>query len=208
MLLFCNNYLASQQFMYDNVLDIYYLVIYKNGSTSMDELVEAQPERYSFCSTEEVDADEVTVFIREPIGRYVSGLMTQIYQNTIPESVVKNMFDRQHITFLDIHTVPQFWFLMAVDRLKKIKFNIKPLSELHKINGIGWGNKNNKPLLEIPESVLSKLNHFYTEDIVLYNQFLNTTTTVENIVEKILLEKPFIDDINSYKDCLTQYFKG
>ena len=62
-------------------------------------------------------------------------------------------------------------------------------------------NKNGK--ININDRALNKLTFLYTEDIVMLNQFLNTTTTVDEIIKQIKLEKDFIHDVKQYQHQLT-----
>jgi len=107
----------------------------------------------------------------------------------------------------DEHTLPQFWFLLrAAKNNNNLKFKLKPLSDMKTIDNIGHLNsraqhKNGK--INLNDRALTKLEFLYTEDIVMFNQFLNTTTTVDEIIKQIKLEKDFINDVKQYQYQLT-----
>lgn len=63
-------------------------------------------------------------------------------------------------------------------------------------------NTNSVPI-QLTDIVRDRLVHFYTEDIVLYNQFLNSSCQVDDVIDQIKLEKDFIDDIQQYRQELT-----
>lgn len=210
MLIFCNNFLSSQEFLFDNQRGEYYLTIHKNGSSSLERLAVDNPSRYSLHNTEFLkknNVDRVVVFVRDPIERVMSGLATQMAIYGISQQAIEKMAN-DTISIMDAHTAPQFWFLLAAAKELDCKFDIRSLDMLNLVDyNIQQLNKSSSNNIKLSDATLTKINHFYTEDIVLFNQFQNSTATVEEIRTKILLEKDFIDNLNQYKECLTFYFK-
>ena len=210
MLIFCNNFLSSQTFLFDNQRGEYYLTIHKNGSSSLERLAADNPTRYSLHNTEFLKknkVDRVVVFVRNPIKRVISGLATQMVTYGISQQAIEKMTNNT-FGIIDSHTIPQFWFLMAAAKELDCKFDIRPMDMLNLVDcNIQQLNKSPFHNIGLSDATLTQLNHFYTEDIVLFNQFQNSTATIEEIRTKILLEKNFIDDLNQYKECLTFYFE-
>lgn len=210
MLLFYNNFLSSREVLVDTKLNRYFLLIQKNGSTSLVRLAIDNPTRYKIVSTSSLkgkEIDKITVFVREPIGRYLSGISTQMSIYNMQEHSFNVMFNNDHIPMLDSHTMPQFWFLLAVVNEIDCNFDIQPLDMLYSVDpAIQQLNKTTVNKMKLSDSIINRLNHFYTEDVVLFNQFLNKTISIHQIKKKILLEKEFIDDITQYKEYLTLYF--
>jgi pentose-5-phosphate-3-epimerase len=64
----------------------------------------------------------------------------------------------------------------------------------------------NHNYFEITEEAKLKIMHFLTEDIVMYNQFLNKTTTLDVIINAIKQEKDFIKDMTQYKKAINYLF--
>ena len=151
--------------------------------------------------------DRVVVFVRNPIKRVISGLATQMVTYGISQQAIEKMTNNT-FGIIDSHTIPQFWFLMAAAKELDCKFDIRPMDMLNLVDcNIQQLNKSPSHNIGLSDATLTQLNHFYTEDIVLFNQFQNSTATIEEIRTKILLEKNFIDDLNQYKECLTFYFE-
>ena len=61
-------------------------------------------------------------------------------------------------------------------------------------------------IINLTDEATQRLTHFYTEDIVMYNNFLNCTVSIEEIINRIKLEKTFINDLTQYKQLLTYLF--
>jgi hypothetical protein len=105
--------------------------------------------------------------------------------------------------FVDGHTNPQFWFMLRVNNCcPQIKFKIRSFTELALIDGITHEHKtlesNSVRLDELTIEVQQKINFLYTEDVVLYNKFINSTVTIDDIVKEIKLENNFINKLKSY----------
>jgi len=209
MLVYCNNLFADQTILVDRISDTKYLLIHKNGSTSLEELANKNPNRYELHQADCLDKnkiEEVVVFVRDPIERFFSGLRTQMELYKIPSSVITDMINRDNIvTFFDLHTTPQFWKILGLGKQYQVKFKLLPMSRLHTVDDtIKHLNKSLiDTRLELTNRALQRLDHFYTEDIIMYNNFLNTVVSVDDIIEKIKLEKNFVDDFNKYKQMLT-----
>jgi hypothetical protein len=185
------------------------LLIHKNGSTSLENLANSNPERYELHQADFLDRnkiEEVVVFIRDPIERFFSGLKTQMEIYKIPSTVITDIINRdRYITFFDLHTTPQFWVILGLGKRCQIKFKLLPMSELHTVDPtIRHLNKGSSSIrLEPTDEALQRLDHFYTEDIIMYNNFLNRVVSVDDIIEKIKLEKIFVADVAQYKQMLT-----
>ena len=216
MLVFCNNFLNSPQFLYDSQLNRCYLLIRKNGSSSLRKLAaNTDPIRYSIQNLEFLKQKNITnivVFLRHPIDRYKSGLKTYIQLGGISPEATAALWDAGMLMFHDRHTTPQFWELLAIHRKLNVIFEFYSLDEINRIiPNIGHFNKRNDVIAEnnednIPDNILNQLNHFYTEDLVLYNKFLGIKTTIDKVINEIKLEKDFVNDYSQYQNILNYLF--
>jgi hypothetical protein len=222
MLLFCVNHLSpANELVYDTNLHRCYLVMMKNGSRSLNQLVKKDPNRFLYFVGNNSGAflaqhniAEITVFVRNPVERFFSGLMTQsqLYKFSINAVLdvwegrgLSQQYDVRHISMFDGHTTPQFWNLLRATKPPGLKFNIVSLSQLSKIypdsEKVNVGKKFDFSSVSI--EIMNKIDYFLTEDVVLYNQFLNQITGIEPIIEKIKLETAFMEEYRSYYKTLT-----
>jgi hypothetical protein len=168
-----------------------------------------KPDLFKVVSAEYVKNNNikiVTVFVRDPIKRVLSGLSTQSKILQIPKHVIEDILNQQeHFYFYDAHTAPQFWFLLRIAQVLDVKFQIKLLSDIQYVDiDVPHKNVNFNTVINLTNpATIEKLIHFYTEDIVLYNQFLNTICSIDSIIEKIKLEKDFVNDLQQYRSILT-----
>jgi hypothetical protein len=210
MLNFCNNLLGSgAKFVVNTQTNECFALILKNGSTTLKSLAIDKPELFKVVSEEYVKNNSiktVTVFVRDAITRVLSGLATQSDTLQIPKHVIEHTLNQQeYFHIYDAHTAPQFWFLLKISRVLDVNFQIKPLSDIQYVDtDVPHKNVNSNTVIRLTNPIMiEKLIHFYTEDIVLYNQFLNTTCSIDSIIEKIKLEKNFVDDLQQYRSILT-----
>jgi len=205
--------MSGQKILHDRISNRNYLLIHKNGSTSLESLATTNPQRYTVYDSDFFNNFttelEVIAFIREPIDRFVSGLFTQMSLYQIPKQVIVNMINNNEtISFLDLHTTPQFWKILSLGKKYHIKFKLLPMSEMYKVDkNIKHLNKGpTVNIIHLTKQIIQRLDHFYTEDVVMYTNFLNCTVSVDEIINRIKLEKNFVDDLMQYKQSLTYLF--
>ena len=176
-------------------------------------MAQNNPSRYSIQGRDFIKQHgitDITVFIREPIDRAMSAFATQMdIYGIAPEILETIMIEHRIIPLIDLHIIPQFWHLLDLaNEYKELKFNLLPLAELNQVDAsIEHLYKRSVRMptlkLNLTEPVINRLIHLLTEDIVLYNQFVNSTATIDEIIEKIKLETNFVNDIRSYQRELT-----
>jgi hypothetical protein len=185
-----------------------YTLIQKNGTQSLQELTKSKPNQYQLVNVDYLlhnNIEQLTVFIREPIQRVLSGITTQIKLHGISEkSLDLTLNDQENFFVYDSHTIPQFWFLLKLSTVKNFIFNIKTMDSLIKVDpDILILNKNKNFIKITNQKTMERLMHFYTEDIVLYHQFQNSVCSIDKIIETIKLEKNFVEDLQQYRQVLT-----
>ena len=227
MLFLLNTFFSSNvEIIYDNQTCQCIFLIKKNASTSLFRLSKEHSDRFSYFHGESAveflqknKITSVTVFIRDPIGRFLSGLGQQmndlgITQKNLDIHVFQTGYiderknDNMHLnlSLFDLHTAPQFWSLYRLHRvLPDIKFYLLDLKEYFLFYPFApiENQRLNKPI--VPPNAMDQLDFYLSEDIVLYNQCLNQTLKFDEIVEKIKLERNFVNEISSYKDILCLY---
>ena len=208
MLIFCNNFYSKNPDIFVNrVTNQCYMLIQKNGTQSLIDLAKSKPTMFSIESSDYLMKNgikQITVFVRDPLPRVLSGLTTQMSLYGMSLQSINDVLNNQEtFTIFDSHTVPQFWFMMKLSKNCKIEFKIEPMSMLKNVHpNIKQLNTNSVPI-QLTDTIKDRLDHFYTEDIVLYNQFLNSSCHVDDVIDQIKLEKDFINDIQQYRRELT-----
>ena len=214
MLLFLNYYLCrGGEVILDQETKECYLCICKCGSSSLKQLANTDykyiyyvgPELSEFLNQHGIT--EITVFLRDPITRIFSAFQTHGDLYGISIDTIEKFLnsDLKKIPILDEHTIPQFWYLLrAAENNADLKFKLRSLSDIQSIDNIAHVNKSRETRgIKLNQQALDKLDFLYTEDVVMYSQFLNTTTTVDNIIKQIKKEQNFINNIKQYQHQLT-----
>jgi hypothetical protein len=144
--------------------------------------------------------ESLTVFVREPIKRYISGICTQMQMYGINQNVVEDLLNvKNMIPMFDPHTMPQFWFLLRFGIDSTLKFKIVELSKLTDLTNKKL-NQGLHPRLTLSEQALSKIDYAMTDDIVLYNQFLGKTVTISELIDCISNEIDYCNENKKYKN--------
>lgn len=204
MLCLLNNFLSPHNSI---VLDLQskqgYLLIQKCGTQSLLHLTKSEPSRFVLISSEEflqTGIESLTVFVREPIKRYISGICTQMQMYGINQNVVEDLLNvKNMIPMFDPHTMPQFWFLLRFGIDSTLKFKIVELSKLTDLTNKKL-NQGLHPRLTLSEQALSKIDYAMTDDIVLYNQFLGKTVTISELIDCISNEIDYCNENKKYKN--------
>jgi hypothetical protein len=208
MLTILNNFIPpNNRIVLDCNSDENYLLIEKCGTKSFLDLTKRFPDRFKLLTLAEFlerKTDTLNVFLREPIGRYISGIRTQMMLYQIPESVFETQFDTTEswpLPMFDTHTMPQFWFLMRFGLDSTLKFKFVDLADIRQVHqDIKHLNTGRSELFDwLSDKNIAKINYAMTEDIVLYNQFLGKTATITEIISQISKEKQFFDEFKQYK---------
>jgi hypothetical protein len=204
MLIFYNNFLHENPIiLYDNEKNKGYTLIEKCGTTNLRNLAETKPSRFSVQEIKKHSVTDITVFLRDPIDRFISGLTTQMNMYGFDDKAIMKMMNINHvIPIIDTHTSPQFWFLLKHGLDTTVQFTFKDISSItdvdSSISQLNVNSVKDKDKLKLTKETKNQLAHFFTEDVVLYNQFLNSTTTLETVIDAIKKETKFVDDMSQH----------
>jgi hypothetical protein len=183
------------------------MLIQKNGTQSLIDLAKYNPAMFSIQSSDYLVKNgikQITMFVRDPISRVLSGLTTQMKLYGMPSRAINRVLNnKETFTIFDSHTVPQFWFMMKLSKNCKIEFKIESMSMLKNVHPDIKTLNTNSVSMQLTDAIRNRLIHFYTEDIVLHNQFLNSCCQIDNVIDQIKLEKDFVKDIQQYRRELT-----
>ena len=106
--------------------------IFKNGSSSLYR--EATEQNWKILINNQIKkCEEITVFIREPHKRFITGMNTYV-ENCLQKDLDKNtiLFFISNYLFLDRHYMPQMFWLVNLVRYTKtdVFLNFKDISDI------------------------------------------------------------------------------
>lgn len=123
----------------------FFYPIYKNGSTSLR--IYAETQNLPLLKNKEIsNLKKITVFLRSPKERFVSGVYTFFYlTNTqfVDEKILKKI---ENFKIINRHFVPQYLWLLHLQKYFKGIIEFKSVKELYKLipNRDGpWTNNSN-----------------------------------------------------------------
>tara|TARA_R110000744_G_scaffold55178_2_gene116696 strand:- start:522 stop:1127 length:606 start_codon:yes stop_codon:yes gene_type:complete len=158
--------------------DHYIYPIFKNGSSSLKQ------SGYTVVSPDEyADISEVTVFVREPFERYLSGVNTFVqhnpsyHQETLVHIINENLF-------LDRHFCLQFHWLVNLQRFTQAPIKLTPVSELNYVTDLHNNKCKNKSFREVFENH-AELYFYLALDKVLFYDLIGQTVDFKQILTTI-----------------------
>lgn len=180
------------------------LPILKNGSQSLHRLAKKYPMEYQFIPLDS-SVKKVTVFLRDPIERFCSGLNTQSQLYSIDISVLLERISNGKIPIIDDHILPQFYFLLRIP-LRRIKFSFKSISELNQLKNIEHINQS-KNNINLSQTLKNRIRHFLTDDAILYDKFLDNNAMLHTVINEIKKESNYIKDIKYFDRVVKLYME-
>ena len=161
--------------------DHYIYPIFKNGSSSLHKNKVVSPDEYA-------DISEVTVFVREPFERYLSGVNTFVqhnpsyHQETLVHIINENLF-------LDRHFCLQFHWLVNLQRFTQAPIKLTPVSELNYVTDLHNNKCKNKSFREVFENH-AKLHFYLALDKVLFYDLIGQTVGFKQILTTLKQNYP------------------
>lgn len=163
--------------------------IFKNGSSSITDF--AKEKKLEYMTNSEIQKiDQIHVYLRDPIQRFVSGVHTYFY---LAKKKI-NIPDLEKIgqcELLDKHFIPQYMWIMHLRKFFNGKIKICPFQDILNLvpnragpwrSGIPWKDlqKNEK------NQILKFANKEYiTIDNFIIKQFMNTTIDIQILIQNI-----------------------
>ena len=157
--------------------------IFKNGLSSLRQY--AQQNQLQVIRNEQLsNLTDVTVFLRDPKERFVSGVHTVIeFEDVIDVSVFLKKVE--NFNFYNRHFMPQIYWLFHL--LKYFKGNVKllPVEKLYNIIPNRDAPNINKLTVERKQQILSIEHEKYIQaDQKLMHRYLGKTVELKTIIEE------------------------
>jgi len=166
----------------DNNCDVYRISddhfvygIYKNGHSSINATFEKTP----ILDIKKIS--NVTVYIRDPLDRYVSGVRQYLKDEPGDHPTLLAFIDK--FLFINRHFMPQFFWLLHLAKYtsSNVKISIKHINELHKLTTLRWNQSNIIDNLRTRFETNKQLNFYLLADDLLYKDLMNKTLPLTEI---------------------------
>jgi len=157
--------------------------IFKNGRSSLNEY--ALENKLKIFKNEQLSTlKEITIFLRDPVERFISGVHTVIeFKNVV--DITKFLKEIESLNFYNRHFIPQVYWLFHL--LKYYKGNVKllPVEELYNIIPNRDAPVINKLTAERKQQILSIEHEKYIQaDQRLMYRYLGKTVELKTIIEE------------------------
>lgn len=161
--------------------------IFKNGRSSLKEYAR-QNNLLCLKNNEISDTEEIKIFLRDPLERFVSGVHTaiELENRKTKVNVLEFMSDVEKFKIYDRHFMPQTFWLYHLFKYFKGKVNLQPVKNL--FNLIPNRDKPGIPTLQLErkEKILTLEHKPYTDiDYKLVKKYMNTSTDLETIIRDL-----------------------
>jgi len=161
----------------------YVYPIFKNGRSSLSNY--AQQNELEVLKNEQLSTlEEITVFLRDPVKRFVSGVHTVIgFEDVI--NVPAFLKEVENFNFYNRHFIPQVYWLLHLLKYFKGKVKLLPVEELYNIIPNRDAPKINKLTAERKQQILSIEHENYIQaDQRLMHRYLGKTVELKTIIEE------------------------
>jgi hypothetical protein len=176
---------------FSNKLNIF--PIFKNGRSSLT--IHAERKNLPIFKNKEISTlKDITVHIRDPIERFVSGVHTFFYLNKLKINI-ENLKKIDNLEILDRHFLPQSFWLFHLYKFYKgdvILKNVKEVYDLVPLREGPW-TKNPTPWIKLTreqEEQIKTLDYkkFTDIDYNILNKHIGKKTSLSKIIKEIKYE--------------------
>jgi len=178
----------------------YLYPIFKNASSSL------MNSGFRVIDQSELNTiQNIEVLVRNPYERFLSGVQT--YLDKLDPKLDYNtaLHFIEHHLFLNRHFVPQFHWLVNLQRFTNATITIRPLHFVETLTDVKINTSVPDPVLDEYFADNNKVNFYLQVDKVLVNNLLGKTVSFTDIVDTIKSEYPEVykEVIQRSKDLCT-----
>lgn len=164
--------------------------IFKNGRSSLT--LYAERNKLPILKNKEIsDLKEITIYIRDPLERFISGVHTFFYLNELKFSN-KNLKKINDYVFVDRHFMPQAFWLFHLFKYFKKKVILKDVNEVLNLVPLREGPwySNPKPWVSLTNNQKEKIKRldykkFTDIDYNIIKKHMNKKTNLSIIIKEI-----------------------
>jgi hypothetical protein len=159
--------------------------IFKNGSSSLWQT--AKKENWKILFNNQIQqCDGITVFIREPLDRYFTGINTYI-KHCLDQGLEENtvIYFINNYLFLNRHYMPQMLWLINLARYSRpdVLLNFKHVNDIKNITDLTKNSSDNSSFSFIDKLDKTKLNFYIDADLFLM-QYIDKSITWQDLFLK------------------------
>jgi hypothetical protein len=161
----------------------YVYPIFKNGRSSLRRF--AKQDQLEVIKNEQLSTlTDITVFLREPVERFVSGVHTVIEFEDIVD-VPAFLKEVENFNFYNRHFIPQVYWLLHLLKYFKGKVKLLPVETLYNLIPNRDAPNINKLTAERQQQILSieHKNYIQADQRLMYS-YLGKTVELKTIIEE------------------------
>ena len=155
--------------------------IFKNGSSSLYQT--AKDQKWNILINNQIKkCNEISVFLREPKERFVSGIDTFINHNLTQELDKKTVIHFvNNYLFLNRHYMPQMFWLIHLAKYAKVDVTLhfKQISDIQNYTSVFYNVSENKQLFLLED--IPNINFYIAMDQFLFFYINQKITWIELI---------------------------
>jgi len=178
--------------------DLFVYPIFKNGRSSLT--LYAEKNNFPVYSNNEIkNINNITVFLRDPVDRFISGVNTFFYFKKTQEIDVDLLKKIEAGEIVNKHFAPQYVWLLELYKYFRGTVSIRSSCEVYALvpNRDGPWSKNPYPWTALTEDrknhILSINHNFYTShDTVLIKKYMNWNIMENALQFRYGIMKPII----------------
>lgn len=171
-----------------NKINVY--PIYKNGRSSL--AVHASRNNLKRYYNKDIyELKNITVFLREPLERFISGVHTYCYfknDQKIDKTLLKKI---ENLDIVDRHFIPQYFWLLHLSKYYKNYIDFRSVSDLYSLipdRAGPWidGVKKWIPLTMREKKYITNIDHkkYTNVDLKIIIKYMNKRVKLEHLVKE------------------------
>lgn len=171
----------------------FFYPIFKNGRSSLKKY--AGQNNLQILKNDQIsNLKKITIFLREPKERFVSGVYTFFYFTNNQKINLNTLKKIENFNIIDRHFVPQYFWLLQLSRYFNGSVEFRPVEELYDLipnrdgpwtNGPAW-----EPLTEEKRLQILSIDHekYLNVDRKILQEYLYKIIKLKTLIKKFKIK--------------------